>query len=216
MELCSLPVTYLRPNYSGGNEDNCDLLQKVPYMYCCTQCPNPVAGHHDPRLCWRLLDTPGQVWSVSCGFTAPFSWVLVHTVFYLCPPKIHFPVLCQFWQLYDGVSSELLQEGLSHIQVCCTQSPCPCSSPLLTSTSTGDAQTQFCLSLWILVHTRFVWALWASLMGMRSDSKHKFAPPTILLGLLWPWMWYISLKSLQCCAAPTLAPTVLLGLLFCP
>ena len=32
-------------------------------------------------------------------------------------------------------------------QVCCTQSPCPCGSPLLTHTSTGDAQTQFCLSL---------------------------------------------------------------------
>ena len=26
----------LRPNYGGGNEDNGDLLQKVP---CCTQCP---------------------------------------------------------------------------------------------------------------------------------------------------------------------------------
>ena len=27
------------------------------------------------------------------------------------------------------------------------QSPCPCSSPLLNCTSTGDTQTQFCLSL---------------------------------------------------------------------
>ena len=34
-----------------------------------------------------------------------------------------------------------------YTQVCCTQSPCPCGSPLLTHTSTGDAQTQFCLSL---------------------------------------------------------------------
>ena len=32
-------------------------------------------------------------------------------------------------------------------QVCCTQSPCPCGSPLLTQTSTEDTQTQFCLSL---------------------------------------------------------------------
>ena len=24
--------------------------------------PNPAAGHHDPRLCCRLLDIPGQVW----------------------------------------------------------------------------------------------------------------------------------------------------------
>ena len=27
----------LRPNYGGGNEDNGNLLQKVP----CTQCPQP-------------------------------------------------------------------------------------------------------------------------------------------------------------------------------
>ena len=31
----------LRPNYGGGNEDNGDLLQKVPYMHCYTQCPQP-------------------------------------------------------------------------------------------------------------------------------------------------------------------------------
>ena len=36
----------LRPNYGGGNDDNGDLLQKVPFMHCCTQCPDPAAGHH--------------------------------------------------------------------------------------------------------------------------------------------------------------------------
>ena len=35
----------------------------------------------------------------------------------------------------------------SHTQVHCTQSPCPCSSPLPTHTSSGDTQRQFCLSL---------------------------------------------------------------------
>ena len=35
----------------------------------------------DPRLCWSLLNTPGQVWAVSCGVTVPFSWVLVLTKF---------------------------------------------------------------------------------------------------------------------------------------
>ena len=89
----------------------------------------------------------GKSGSVSCGVTAPFSWVLVHTRFCLCPPRIYFPVLCKFWQLYGGVNGDLLQKGLCHTQVCCTQSPCPCSSPLLTCTSTGYSQTQFCLSL---------------------------------------------------------------------
>ena len=28
----------LRLNYGGGNEDNGDLLQKIPCPYCCTLC----------------------------------------------------------------------------------------------------------------------------------------------------------------------------------
>ena len=51
----------LRPNYGGGNEDNGNLLQKVP----CTatfSAPDPAAATVDPCLRWRLLDTPRQVW----------------------------------------------------------------------------------------------------------------------------------------------------------
>ena len=32
---------YLWPSYSGGNEDNGDLLQKIPCVYCYTQCAQP-------------------------------------------------------------------------------------------------------------------------------------------------------------------------------
>ena len=99
----------------------------------------------DPCLCQRLLDTSGKTGSVSYGVTALFSWILMHTTFCLCPPRVYFPVLCKFWQLYGGVNGDLLQEGLCQTQVLCRQSPCPCSSPLLTCTSTGDTQTQFCL-----------------------------------------------------------------------
>ena len=34
------------------------------------------------RLHWRLLDTHRQHGPVSCGVTAPFSWVLVHKVLF--------------------------------------------------------------------------------------------------------------------------------------
>ena len=54
------------------------------------------------------------------------------------------PIPCKFWWLYGGVNGDLLQEGLCHTH---TQGPCPCCSPLLTRTYTGDTQTQFCLSL---------------------------------------------------------------------
>ena len=39
------------------------------------------------------------------------------------------------------LSGELLQEGLCHTLVYCTQSSCPCSNPLLTCTSTGDTHS---------------------------------------------------------------------------
>ena len=115
----------------------------------------------DPRLRWRLLDTTGKSGSVSCGDTAPFSLALVHTRFCLCPPRVYFPVLCKFWQLYGRVNGDLLQEGLCHNEGCCTQSPSSCGSPLLTRTSlhrrcSSTALSQSLGGPWVLVHTRFV------------------------------------------------------------
>ena len=117
-------------------------------MHCYTQCPQPCTRppptHTYAGDSWTFTGKSG---SDSCGVIAPFSWVPVCTRFCLSPPRVYFPVLCKFWQLYGGVNGDVLQEGLCHTQVCCTQSPCPCGSPLLTHTSTGDTQTQFCLSL---------------------------------------------------------------------
>ena len=45
----------LRPNYGGGNEDNGDLLQKVPCMHCCTLPRTLQQAAANPCLCWRLL-----------------------------------------------------------------------------------------------------------------------------------------------------------------
>ena len=139
----------LRPIYGGGNEDKeRDLLQKVPCTHFCAQCPQPCSRppptHASAGDSWTLTGKSG---SVSCGVTAPFSWVLVHTRFSLCPPRVCLPVLCKFWGLSGGVNCDLLLEGLYHTQVYCTQCPCPCSSLLLTCASVGDTQTQFCLSL---------------------------------------------------------------------
>ena len=84
----------LRPNYDGVNEDNCDLLQKVPCIHCFTQapqlCSRPSPAHASTRDSWTLTGTSG---SVSCGLTAPFSWVQVHTRFCLCSPSL-FPQSC--------------------------------------------------------------------------------------------------------------------------
>ena len=63
--------------YGGVNGD---LLPKVPCTHCCTQCPQPCSrpppAHTSTRDSWTLMGKSG---SVSCGVTASFSWVLVHT-----------------------------------------------------------------------------------------------------------------------------------------
>ena len=127
---------------------NGDLFQKTPCMCCYTQrpqpCSRPPPAHTSAGDSWTLTGKSGPV---SCGVTAPFSCVLVHSRSSLCLLRDYFPVLCEFWPLYGGVNGDLLQEGLCHTQDGCTQSPCPCGRPLLTRTSPGDTQAQFCLRL---------------------------------------------------------------------
>ena len=143
----------------------------------------------DLHLCWRLLDTHGQVWvSLLWGHCPFLLGPGMHRVVCALQESVS-PVLCKFWWLYGGVNGDLLQEGLCHTQVGCTQSPCPSSSPLLTRTSAGDTQTQFCLSLCGVSGSWCTQGL-SPLAGMGFDSKCNFTPPTILLGLLFcPWMW---------------------------
>jgi len=139
----------LRPNYGRGKEDNGDLLQKVTSTSCCTQCPDPAAGHHQPM---PPSETPGHS-QASLGqslvrslLLSPGSWCTQASVCALLESVT--TVLCKFWWLYGGFNGYLLQEGLCHTQVSCTQSPYPCGRPLLICIFTGDTQTQFWLSLY--------------------------------------------------------------------
>ena len=138
----------LRPNYGRGDGDNGDLLQKVPACTAALSAPNPATGHCRPT---PLPETPGHSWE-SLGQSIlgllllfPGSW---YAQSFVCAVQESVsPALCKFWQLYGGVNGDLLQEGLCHTQVCCTQSPCLCSRPLLTRTSTGDTHTHVLFSL---------------------------------------------------------------------
>ena len=144
----------LIPNNGGGSEDNGHLLLKVPCIHCCTQCPLPCTTN--PCLCQRLLDTHRQVWvSLLWGHSSFFLGPGVHKILFV-PSKSLFPPSCVGYGSSIVGLMALSSKGAyaipksaapSHTQICCTQSPCPRGSPLLTRTSTGDAQTQFCLSL---------------------------------------------------------------------
>ena len=153
-------------------------------------CIRPLLAHGSTGDSWALM---GKSRSVSCGVTVPFLWGVVCMKFCLCPPGVYFPVLCKFWQLYGRlmVTSSKRVYALSLQQ--------STADPYLHRRCSDTVLSQSLWSLWVLVCTRFVWAFWASLEDMGFDSKHNFAPSTILLGLLCPCTWGISSQSLQHC-----------------
>ena len=97
--------------------------------------PDPAAGHHPPT---PPPETPGHSQAclgqflVGSLLLSPGSWYTQGVVCAL--QESVSPVLCKFRWFYGGVNANLLQKGLCHTQVCCTQSPC--GRPLLTRTST--------------------------------------------------------------------------------
>ena len=96
-KFCSLPVIYLGPNSGGGNEDNGDLLAKVPCTYCYTQCPQPCSRPPPTHASTGDSWTPtGKSGSVSCRVPSPG----VHKVL-LVPFRSLFPspvsVLVALW-----------------------------------------------------------------------------------------------------------------------
>ena len=126
-------------NYGGGNEEMVTSLKR-PHACTATDCaPDPAAGHHWPTPRWRLPNIQRQV---SCGVTVPSSLVLALRVCCALQECISQSYVSSCSSMVGLMA--ILQEDLCHTH---TQGPCPCSRPLPTCTSTGDAQTQFCLSL---------------------------------------------------------------------
>ena len=98
--------------------------------------PNHAAGHHQAT---PLLETLRHSWAslgqslVESLLFSPGSWC---TQGFVCALQESVsPVLCKFWWLYYGVNGDLLQEGLCHTQVCCTQ-PYPSLLPITSRTNT--------------------------------------------------------------------------------
>ena len=113
----------------------------------------------------------------SCGVCSFLLGPGAHRIL-IVPSKSLFPQSC----VSSGGSLPLQQA---------TANPYPCRR----HSNTVLAQSLW--GLWVLVHTRFVWDLWASL-SMGFDSKCTFAPFTIVLGLLLcPWTWGISSNLFQ-------------------
>ena len=138
------------------NEDNGDLLQKVPCTHCCTQCSQtcsqPPLTHASAGDSWT---STGKSGSVSSGVTAPFSWVLMCTRFGSCPPRV-----C----LGSGSFVVGLMATSSKRAYAILRSALRKVLPLRQATAdlylhrkhSNTVLVQSLWSLWVLVHTRFV------------------------------------------------------------
>ena len=148
-------------------------------MHCCIQCPRPCSR---PLLTSASPETPGHSWAslghslVGSLLLFPGSWCAHGSVCALQESVSQSGV--SSGSSMSGVNGDLLQEGLCQTQVCCTQSPCPCGSPLLTWTSSGDVQTQHCLSLCGISGSWYA-------QGIFEPSEH-----------LW-WVWGLILNAIS-------------------
>ena len=152
------------------------------------------------NLLQRFLDTHGQVqgsllwghWSFLLGPGA-------HR-FCLSPARVCFPspvkfLMALWWSEWLPPPRGLMPyPGLLHPEPLWQAT----ADPYLHKRPSNTFLAHSLWGLWVLMCTRFVWALQTSLAGMEFDFQHDFAPPTIFLGLLLcPWMWGIFFGGIQ-------------------
>ena len=169
--------------------------------------PNPAAGHCRPSPPLETLGhpqaSPGQSF-VGSLLLSPGSWC---TRFCLCPPRVYFPVLCKFWRLYGGLMATSSKRAYA-IPRSAAPRALPCSSPLLTCSSSGDSQTQFCLSLCgvpgsctqgLFEPSEHLWQKWGLILNANSPLLPSFWGFSFALG------YGVSPHSLASATQPLLA-----------
>ena len=92
--LYSSPLFELRSNFGMGNENNQDLHQNNLCKNCYIQhpspCCSPLSADASAGDSYTLT---GKSYSISCGDTSPYSWLLVHIRF----------CLCLLWNFYNQI-----------------------------------------------------------------------------------------------------------------
>ena len=147
-------------------------------------CSRPVSTHTSTRDSWTLT---GKSASVSCGVTAPFSWILVHTSFCLCSPIVCFTI-----HVCSGGSMVGLMVTFSKRAYAIPKSFnfCLCRNLLFTHISAGDTQTQLWLSLC------GVSGSWCA-QGLFEPSEHLWCVWGLILNVILSllpsfWVWVFS------------------------
>ena len=177
--------------------------------------PNPAAGHH-----WStpLPETPGH-WQASLGqslmgslLLSPGSWGSQGSVCTLTGSVS--PVLCKFLGLHSRLMATSFKRAYDIPRSTAPRAPAPAAFhcwPIPPQEIPKHCSVSVSVGSWVLMCTRDVWALWASLVGMGFDYKPEepcwgfsFAlghgsgkilllfycsNPVILKCKLWEWGW---------------------------
>ena len=194
------PPFCLTWDHGESNEDNGDLLQKVPCKHCCTQCPWPWGTLiADPCLHQTLLETHGQVWvSLLYGHWSFFLGSGRHKVLFV-PSKSLFPYSCaSSGGSMVGLMAICSKRAYSIPRSAAPRAPIPASGHwvwvwwCILLQETLKHSKHICLSLcgvsWCT--QGFVWALWSSLVGTGFDSICDFSCPPSCWGFFFaPGHW---------------------------
>ena len=114
----------------------------------------------DPCFCQRFLNTLAKSGSVSCGITGPFSWVLVHTRFCLCPQRVCFQSCVSSGSSMVGLMVTFSKRAYGDLAYPVLLHPEPLQQSTLDlylcRRHSNTVLSQSLWDLWVLVHTRFV------------------------------------------------------------
>ena len=170
-------------------------IKRSPACTATLSAPNPAAGHHQPT---PPPETPGHSLA-SLGQSVLGSLLLSSgscCIRFCCA-------------LQESTSQSCVSSGSSVVGLMVTSSKRSYVIPRSTAPRGPALAAVHCwpihlqetlkhssgsvsVNLWVLVCTRFVWALQVSLAAMGFDSKCDFSPPTMMVGLLLcPWTWSI-------------------------
>ena len=156
----SFPERYILFSYLSAIFIDCLLLQGVSYTGL------------------RALSLSQYIFLLFMGFSRQEHWGGLP----FPSPGDHvlselFPMSCPSWVALQSTAHNLIELDMS-CRAAQDGAPALLQSTA-ARTSSGDTQPRFCQSLWglwLLVHTRFVWARWASREGTGFASKCDFAP----------------------------------------
>ena len=157
-------------------------------MHCYIQCPSPAAGHCQPT---PPLKTPGHLWAsldqslVGSLLLSSGSWCAQGSAC-ACQAFVFQSCLSSGGSVV-GLGATYSMRAYAIPRSAAPRAPAPGAVhcwPVPPQETLKHSSSQSLWGLWVLVCTRFLWALWAFLVGMGFDSKCNFTPPTVLLGFL--------------------------------